>query len=90
MQIACSYHLHREADSLRTRLNLDDHALAAAQKASPGKETALINEALRDYARRKKLRGLLAFEGKVEWQGDLDSLRKRTRRGGEGSSITRP
>jgi Arc/MetJ family transcription regulator len=66
---------------MRTMLNLDDQALAAAQKAAPGKtKTALINEALRDYARRKRLRRLLQFEGKVSWDGDLDSLRKRTRR----------
>jgi Arc/MetJ family transcription regulator len=66
---------------VRTTLNLDDQALAAAQKAAPGKtKTALINEALRDYARRKRLRGLLRFEGKLGWEGDLDSLRKRTRR----------
>ncbi len=66
---------------MRTTLNLDDQALAAAQKAAPGKtKTALINEALRDYARRRRLRGLLRFEGKVAWDGDLDSLRKRTGR----------
>jgi Arc/MetJ family transcription regulator len=66
---------------MRTTLNLDEQALAAAQKAAPGKtKTALINEALRDYARRKRLRGLLQFEGKLTWDGDLDSLRKRTRR----------
>jgi Arc/MetJ family transcription regulator len=66
---------------MRTTLNLDDQALDAAQKAAPGKtKTALINEALRDFARRKRLRGLLAFEGKLDWDGDLDSLRKRARR----------
>ena len=66
---------------MRTTLNLDDEALAAAQKAAPGKtKTAVINEALRDFARRKRLRGLLEFEGRVRWEGDLDSLRKRTSR----------
>ena len=34
---------------MRTTLNQDDQALAAAQIAAPGKtKTALINEALRD------------------------------------------
>jgi Arc/MetJ family transcription regulator len=66
---------------MRTTLNIDDHALAEAQKAAPGKtKTALINDALRDYARRRRLRGLLEFRGKLKWQGDLESLRKRTRR----------
>jgi Arc/MetJ family transcription regulator len=66
---------------MRTTLNLDDEALAAAQKVAPGKtKTAVINEALRDFARRKRLRGLLQFEGKGQWVGDIDTLRKRRRR----------
>jgi Arc/MetJ family transcription regulator len=66
---------------MRTTLNLDDEALAAAQKVAPGKtKTALINDALRDFARRRRLRKLLDFEGKVDWQGNLDALRRRTAR----------
>jgi len=66
---------------MRTTLNIDDTALREAQRAAPGKtKTALINEALRDFARRKRLRGLLEFRGKAHWEGDLDSLRKRRRR----------
>ena len=67
---------------MRTTLNLDEEALLAAMKASPGEtKTAVINEALRAYARRRRLRGMLTLQGKVPWQGDLDALRKRTRRG---------
>jgi Arc/MetJ family transcription regulator len=63
---------------MRTTLNLDDEALASAMQVAPGKtKTAVINEALRDYARRRRLRGLLKFAGKLQWEGDLDSLRKR-------------
>lgn len=66
---------------MRTTLNLDEQALANAMRVSSGKtKTAVINEALRDYARRRSLRGLLNFEGKVKWEGDLDSLRKREKR----------
>jgi Arc/MetJ family transcription regulator len=66
---------------MRTTLNVDDEALAAAQKVAPGKtKTALINEALRGYARRARLRGLLDLEGRVRWEGDLGSLRKRRER----------
>ena len=37
---------------MRTTLNIDDEALAAALEADPGKtKTAVINDALRDYAR---------------------------------------
>jgi len=52
--------------------------LAGAMKVASGKtKTAIINEALRDYARRRRLRGLLRFEGRLRWEGDLDALRKR-------------
>ncbi|MDQ5858238.1 MAG: type II toxin-antitoxin system VapB family antitoxin [Acidobacteriota bacterium] len=43
-------------------------------------KTSVINEALRDYARRRRLRRLLEFEGKLRWEGNIDSLRKRRRR----------
>jgi Arc/MetJ family transcription regulator len=63
---------------VRTTLNIDDAALAAALDATPGKtKTAVINDALREYARRKRLRGLRLFAGKVRWEGNLDALRKR-------------
>jgi len=63
---------------MRTTLNLDDEALAGALQMAPGKtKTEIINEALREYARRRRLRGLLKFEGKLRWEGDLDRLRRR-------------
>jgi Arc/MetJ family transcription regulator len=63
---------------VRTTLNIDDAALAAALDLAPGKtKTAVINDALREYARRKRLRGLRQFAGKVRWEGNLDALRKR-------------
>jgi Arc/MetJ family transcription regulator len=66
---------------MRTTLNLDDDALEEAMRVSTGKtKTAVINEALRDYARRRRLRGLLELRGKLRWEGDLDDLRKRRSR----------
>jgi Arc/MetJ family transcription regulator len=66
---------------MRTTLNLDDEALASAMKVSPEKtKTDVINDALREYARRRRLQELLRFEGKVHWQGDLDELRGRRKR----------
>jgi len=63
---------------MRTTLDLDREALEAALEATPGRtKTAIINEALREYARRRRIRGLLAFEGKLRWEGDLDRLRRR-------------
>ena len=73
MQTIRFYDLH-----MRTTLNLDDKALMAAMSAAPGRtKTDVINDALREYARRHKLRDLLKFEGKMHWEGDLDDLRKR-------------
>jgi Arc/MetJ family transcription regulator len=66
---------------MRTTLDLDETALRSAMGVSRGKtKTAVINEALRDFARRRSLRGLLALEGKLRWDGNLDRLRKRTRK----------
>jgi Arc/MetJ family transcription regulator len=67
---------------MRTTLNLDQKALKAAMDVGAGKtKTAAINEALRDYARRRRLRRLLKFEGKLGWKGDLGALRRRRRSG---------
>ena len=63
---------------MRTTLNLDDEALAGALEMAPGKtKTEIINDALREFTRRRRLRGLLQFEGKLRWEGDLDQLRRR-------------
>ena len=63
---------------MRTTLNLDDEALAGAMKLAPGKtKTDVINDALREYTRRRSLRRLLKFKGRVRWDGNLDALRKR-------------
>jgi len=63
---------------MRTTLEIDDDALRGAMGVSRGKtKTAVINEALRDFARRRSLRRLLSFEGSLRWEGDIDLLRKR-------------
>ena len=81
MQIENGYHLHQEA-SVRTTLNIDDAALAGAMKTAQGKtKTAVINEALREYARRRRVRRLLEFRGKARWEGNFDDLRGRERTG---------
>jgi Arc/MetJ family transcription regulator len=65
---------------MRTTLNVDDEALASAMKVAPGKtKTDVINEALREYARRRRVQGFLELAGKVEWEGDLDELRRRSK-----------
>jgi Arc/MetJ family transcription regulator len=63
---------------MRTTLNLDDEALEAAMKLSEGRtKTEVVNEALRRFARAKRRRELLQLRGKVVWEGNIDTLRKR-------------
>jgi Arc/MetJ family transcription regulator len=64
---------------MRTTLNIDDEALAAAMRFADGRtKTEVINEALRRFARAKRRRELLELRGKVAWEGDLDQLRTRS------------
>ena len=64
---------------MRTTLNIDDDALQAAMSFAQGQtKTEVINEALRRFVRAKRRRQLLQLQGKVEWEGDIDALRKRT------------
>lgn len=66
---------------MRTTLNIDDEALAEALSVSPeSTKTAVINEALREYARRRRVRRIADLRGCGGWRGDLDELRKRTKR----------
>ena len=63
---------------MRTTLNVDDDALRAAMSYADGKtKTEVINEALWRFVRAKRRRQLLELRGKVEWEGDVDDLRKR-------------
>jgi Arc/MetJ family transcription regulator len=67
--------------TMRTTLNIDDDALAEAMDVSPGNtKTAVINEALREYARRRRVRKLVDLKDCGPWEGDIDELRKRRAR----------
>lgn len=64
---------------MRPTLNLDDRALADAMAFADGRtKTEVINEALRRFARARRRRKLLALRAKVEWEGNLDVLRRRS------------
>jgi Arc/MetJ family transcription regulator len=63
---------------MRTTLDLDDRALKEAMAVSEGRtKTEVVNEALRQFARGKRRRKLLEMRGTVDWQGDIDRLRRR-------------
>ncbi|MFL6194106.1 MAG: type II toxin-antitoxin system VapB family antitoxin [Thermoanaerobaculia bacterium] len=58
---------------MRTTLNIDEKALKEALKMAQGKtKSEIVNDALREYARRRKVREFLKFEGKMVWEGNLD------------------
>jgi hypothetical protein len=53
-------------------------------KVAPGKtKTWVIEEALREFARKRNLARFRALRGKFEWEGDLDELRGRNPGDGE-------
>ena len=63
---------------MRTTLNIDDEALEEAMQVSEGRsKTEVVNEALRRFARAKRRRQLLDLRGTIDWEGSVDSLRKR-------------
>jgi Arc/MetJ family transcription regulator len=79
MQILRAHNLPPEV-AVRTTLNIDAAALGEAMRTARGKtKTAVINGALREYARRRRLRRLLDFRGRAPWTGNLDDLRGRER-----------
>jgi hypothetical protein len=43
----------------------------------------VIGKAFREFVRRRKLRKILKFQGKMHWEGDLDALRLRRKAQGE-------
>lgn len=65
---------------MRTTLDLDREAVEEAMEVSPGMtKTAVIEEALREYSRRRRMAGFRDLRGRFRWEGDLDELRGRGR-----------
>lgn len=63
---------------MRTTLDLDEAAIRAAMAEAPGRtRTDLINEALMEFARRRRLARFADLRGTFSWEGDLDELRAR-------------
>ena len=62
---------------MRTHVELDDEVLdqVLALGGFPSKEAA-VNAALVEYLHTLKRQQLLALRGKVQWKGDLMSLRQ--------------
>ncbi|RJP23134.1 MAG: type II toxin-antitoxin system VapB family antitoxin [Deltaproteobacteria bacterium] len=61
----------------RTNVVLDDNLVEEAKKLSGEKSSrGVIDLALREFIAGKKRKGILAWEGKFHWEGDLDRMRR--------------
>ena len=62
---------------MKTHIEIDDSILEQiCQLGSFATKKAAVNTALAEYLKLLKRQQLLALRGKVEWQGDLDRLRR--------------
>ena len=62
---------------MRTNIDIDDKLLAAAAEALGTKtKKATVEAALERAVRRHRQRRVLELRGTVEWEGDLDELRR--------------
>ena len=62
---------------IRTNIELDEKLVAEALKLSRLKtKKAVVHYALEELVRRKRRKRLLELEGRVEWRGSLDRMRK--------------
>jgi Arc/MetJ family transcription regulator len=61
----------------RTNVVLDEKLIEEAKKLA-GEKTAreTIDLALREFVARRKRKDILAWEGKLRWEGDLDRMRR--------------
>ncbi len=61
----------------RTNVVLDDKLVEEALNLTHLKtKKEVVNYALKELVRKMKRKGLLKFEGKVEWEGNLAEMRK--------------
>jgi len=62
---------------LRTNIEIDEELVAEGMRLTRLKtKKALINRALEEFVRKKRRKKILSMEGKVEWIGSLDDMRK--------------
>ncbi len=62
---------------LRTNIELDEKLVDEAMKLTRKKtKKELVNYALKELVSTIKRKKLLELEGKVEWTGNLDEMRK--------------
>lgn len=70
------YTLTGEVD-MRTNIVIDDKLIAEAMSLTGIRtKREVVDTALRTLVRLRKQRAVLALEGKITWEGDLENLRQ--------------
>ncbi|MDI6783068.1 MAG: type II toxin-antitoxin system VapB family antitoxin [bacterium] len=60
----------------RTVINIREDLLKKAKKMTGMKKKVdIVNYALNQLVKQKELEGIIAFAGKVEWDGNLEEMR---------------
>jgi Arc/MetJ family transcription regulator len=60
----------------RTNINLDDTLVKEGMKLTGARtKRELVDLALRELLRRENQKSILALEGRIKWEGNLDELR---------------
>jgi Arc/MetJ family transcription regulator len=66
-----------EVGNVRTNIVLDDKLVEEGLKITGLKtKKELVNLALKELVVRAKRKKILEFEGKIEWEGNLEEMRK--------------
>ncbi|MCD6255977.1 MAG: type II toxin-antitoxin system VapB family antitoxin [Deltaproteobacteria bacterium] len=62
---------------MRTNIVLDDKLVEEGMRLTGVKtKRELVNLALRELIERRRRKNLLKFEGKIEWEGNLNEIRR--------------
>lgn len=76
----CVYYIqsiHTRGDDMRTNIVIDDQLMDNAISVSGFKtKKETVEDALRLYIKIKDQREILRYKGKIEWEGDLESMRR--------------
>ena len=77
MCIELDIFVYKIFQTIRTNIEIDDELMKKALKYSKLKtKKEIINEALNEYVKYQMRLKMLSLQGKVEWIGDLDKMRR--------------
>ncbi len=68
--------MYKENGKMRTNIEIDVNLMEQALRLSHLKtKKEVVHQALEQYVKRLKRLKLLAMQGKVKWEGNLDEMR---------------